>query len=80
LLPHIIAVLNGGESMNEAPKLQDYMLPILKIFADGEEHLYGEIPAYLETRYALLKADRPNRARVMINNTIWLLRKGTPPR
>ncbi len=56
--------------MNEAPKLQDYMLPVLKLFADGGEHIYKEIPAYLEARYELLETDKPNRARVMINNTI----------
>ncbi len=56
--------------MNEVTKLQDYMLPVLNLFADGEEHLYKEIPTYLETKYALLETDRPDRARVMINNTI----------
>ena len=56
--------------MAEAPKLHDYMLPVLKVFTNGEEHLYKEIPAYLENRYPLLEADRPNRARIMINNSI----------
>ena len=56
--------------MDEAPKLHDYMLSVLKVFADSEEHLYKEIPAYLENRYSLLEADRPNRARIMINNSI----------
>jgi restriction system protein len=63
-------VLNGGESVNEPPKLQDYMLPILKLFADGEEHIYKEIPAFLEAGHALLEADKPDRARVMINSAI----------
>lgn len=56
--------------MNEPPKLQDYMLPVLTLFADGEEHIYKEIPTFLEARYVLLEADKPNRARVMINNAI----------
>lgn len=56
--------------MEEVPKLQDYMLPVLNLFADNEEHLYKEIPAFLESRYALLEADKPNRSKVMINSTI----------
>lgn len=62
--------MNGEKTMANAPKLHDYMLPVLKVFADGEEHLYKEIPVYLENGYSLLEADRPNRARIMINNSI----------
>lgn len=56
--------------MNEAPNLQDYMLPILKLFEDGEEHSYKEIPAHLEAGFTLLQADTPKRARIMINGAI----------
>lgn len=56
--------------MSDAPKLQDYMLPVLKLFTDGEEHSYKEIPAHLEAEFTLLQADKPKRARIMINGTI----------
>lgn len=56
--------------MSEAPNLQDYMLPVLKLFEDGEEHSYKEIPAHLEAGFTLLQTDTPKRARIMINGTI----------
>ena len=61
--------------MGDAPKLQDYMLPILNLFADGEEHSYKEIPSYLEAEHTLLEADTPMRARLMINGTIGYFMK-----
>ncbi len=56
--------------MNKVPGVQDYMLPVLKLFEDGEEHLYKEVPAHLEAKFTLLQADKPKRARIMINGTI----------
>ena len=56
--------------MAEVPKLHDYMLPLLEAFADGEEHSCKDIPAYFENKYSLLEADRPTRAKIMINNSI----------
>lgn len=61
--------------MSEDPKLHDYILPVLKLFGDGEEHSYKEIPIHLETKYTLLQGDRPTRARMMINNAIGYLKK-----
>lgn len=56
--------------MNDVPKLQDYMLPVLKFFADGEEHSFKDIPPYLESNYSLLQSDKPKRSRLMINGSI----------
>lgn len=56
--------------MNDAPKVQDYMLPVLSLFGDGDEHAYKEIPAYLEKGYNLLELDKPTRATIMINAAI----------
>ena len=56
--------------MDEAPKLHDYMLPVLEAFADGAEHTSKDIPSYLENNYSLFEADKPNRAKIMINNSI----------
>lgn len=63
-------MLKEGYTMNEAPNLQDYILPVLKLFGDGGEHTYKEIPTYLENEFNLLQADTPKRARLMINGTI----------
>ena len=49
-----------GDPMSEAPNLQDYMLPVLKLFEDGKEHSSKEIPAHLEAGFTLLQADTPN--------------------
>lgn len=56
--------------MNDVPKLQDYMLPVLKFFADGEEHSFKDISPYLEPNYSLLQSDKPKRSRLMINGSI----------
>lgn len=42
-----VVMLEQGNHMSKAPNLQDYMLPVLKIFEDGEEHSYKEIPEHL---------------------------------
>ena len=51
------------------------MLPILLLFADEKEHSYKEIPAHLETACNVLEVDKPNRARIMINNAIGMFKK-----
>lgn len=55
--------------MNE-PKLDEYMLPVLKVFFDKKEHKYHEIIEILTAKYDLIQRDKPKRSMIMINNSL----------
>lgn len=55
--------------MNE-PKLDEYMLPVLKVFVDKKEHKYHEIIEILTAKYDLVQRDKPKRSMIMINNSL----------
>lgn len=57
------------------PKLNEYILPVFKLFEDSKEHPYSEIGLHLSTTTDLSNRDRPRRAQVMINNSIGYLMK-----
>ena len=57
------------------PTLNEYMLPVFKLFGDGNEHRYQEISAYLAETTDLQERDRPRRARLMINGSVGYLVK-----
>jgi restriction system protein len=55
--------------MNE-PKLDEYMLPVLKVFVDKKEHKYHKIIEILTAKYDLVQRDKPKRSMIMINNSL----------
>jgi restriction system protein len=55
--------------MNE-PKLDEYMLPVLKVFVDKKERKYHEIIEILTAKYDLVQRDKPKRSMIMINNSL----------
>ena len=59
------------------PKLEDYMLPVLKIFEDQREHKHSGVMEELAEKCDLLQRDRPKRSLLMVNTSIgYLLKAG----
>lgn len=56
------------------PKLDDYMLPILKILGNNEEHERKNIVSQLSSEYTLVQHDRPKRSTLMINAVLGYLK------
>ena len=52
------------------PKLDEYMLPVLRVFVDKKEHKYHEIIEILTAKYDLVLRDKPKRSMIMINNSL----------
>ncbi len=52
------------------PKLDEYMLPVLKVFVDKKEHKYHEIIEIITAKYNLVQRDKPKRSMIMINNSL----------
>jgi len=52
------------------PKLDEYMLPVLRVFVDKKEHKYHEVIEILTARYDLVQRDKPKRSMIMINNSL----------
>jgi restriction system protein len=57
------------------PKLNEYILPVFKLFADGKEHGSQEIPPHLAETTDLSERDKPRRAQLMINGSVGYLIK-----
>jgi len=61
------------------PKLNEYILPVFKLFEDGAEHRSQEIPAYLAETTDFQERDRPRRSQIMINNSVGYLLEALCP-
>ncbi len=57
------------------PKLEEYMLPVLKSFADQDEHKHHEVMESLSDAYDLLQRDRSKRAMLMVNASVGYMLK-----
>lgn len=54
----------------DEPKLDEYMLPVLKVFIDKEKHGYHDVVDIISNGYDLIQRDRPKRFPIVINNAL----------